>query len=100
VAFAEQFIYLCLRHLTVLLWSARGARIGISARIRGRQINKIDKSNDRGTIRTPSLSKDNFHADRTSGGLPLSAAALLAKSALAKSAANSRSVPFVGGARA
>jgi hypothetical protein len=51
------------------------------------------------------LGKDNFHADRTSGGVPLSAATLLAKSASVKSAsvksaADSRSVPFVGGARA
>ena len=82
MAFAEQFIYLCLRHLTVLLRSAPcpGALM----------------INDRDIIRKPRLSEDNFYADRTSGGVSLTlATASFARKA--KLAVISRSAPFVGG---
>jgi len=106
VAFAEQFIYLCLRHLTVLLWSARNARYKHNKeRInkRGKKHNNKkqtnvralygQKYNDRGTIKTSRLSEDNFYADRISGGNAVF-------SVLANRAGTSRRVPFVGGALA
>ena len=82
MAFAEQFIYLCSRHLTVLLWLARCCD--------GPMIN------DRYIIRKQRLSEDNFYADRTSGGVSLAPAP--ASFALkAKLVVISRGAPFVGG---
>ena len=82
MAFAEQFIYLCLRHLTVLLCSAPGPGVLII--------------NDRYIIRKQRLSEDNFYADRTSGGVSLAPAP--ASFALkAKLVVISRGAPFVGG---
>lgn len=85
MAFAEQFIYLCLRHLTVLLWMARCCG--------GPMIN------DRYIIRKPRLSEDNFYADRTSGGVSLTPAPA-SFAWKANLAVISRSAPFVGGSRA
>lgn len=102
MAFAEQFIYLCLRHLTVLLGSA-----GSALRKQNKQNKRARDDNgrlagDRSNIRTPRLSKDNFYADRISGGVSVSAVRRMAVELdyVVERAAESRSVPFVGGAHA